>query len=59
MTELFREPLYSALPAVKNNRMINVSREKRNYGPCRVDEAVDDRIAQMNKLQEEEKPAPA
>ncbi|MFC3798953.1 helix-turn-helix domain-containing protein [Cohnella sp. GCM10012308] len=51
LTALFKEPLYSALPAVKNNRMINVSREKWNYGPYRVDEAIDDLIAQMNKLQ--------
>ncbi|MDG0809188.1 ABC transporter substrate-binding protein [Cohnella rhizosphaerae] len=51
LTELFKDPLYSTLPAVKNNRIINVSRQKWNYGPYRVDEAVDELIAQMNKLQ--------
>lgn len=51
LTELLKDPMFSALPAVKNNRIINVSRDKWNYGPYRVEEAVDDLIAQMNKLQ--------
>ncbi|WP_139992260.1 ABC transporter substrate-binding protein [Paenibacillus paridis] len=41
MTKLFQEPVYQAIPAVKNNRIINVTRNKWNYGPYLVDEAVD------------------
>jgi iron complex transport system substrate-binding protein len=51
LTQLFQAPLYQSIPAVKNNRIINVTREKWNYGPYLVDEAVNELIAQMNKLQ--------
>ncbi|MFF2483786.1 ABC transporter substrate-binding protein [Paenibacillus sp. NPDC058071] len=51
MLERFKEPLYQEIPAIKNNRVINVSRENWNYGPYLVDKAVDDLISQMNKLQ--------
>ncbi|MEK0315600.1 helix-turn-helix domain-containing protein [Cohnella sp. 56] len=51
LRELFKDPLYSSLPAVKNNRIFNVSREKWNYGPYLVDQAVDELIGQMSKLQ--------
>ncbi|WP_053372883.1 AraC family transcriptional regulator [Paenibacillus sp. FJAT-27812] len=47
MTELFKEPLYQAIPAVKNNRIINVSRDKWNYGPILAEEAVDALIEQV------------
>jgi iron complex transport system substrate-binding protein len=47
MTELFKEPLYQAIPAVKNNLIINVSRDKWNYGPYLAEEAVDALIEQV------------
>lgn len=50
LVERFKEPLYQSIPAIKNNRVINVSRENWNYGPYLVDKAVDDLISQMNKL---------
>lgn len=51
LQEKFKEPLYQAIPAVKNNRIINVSRDKWNYGPYLVDEAVDEFIEKMKQLQ--------
>ncbi|MED2255716.1 ABC transporter substrate-binding protein [Brevibacillus parabrevis] len=51
LLERFKEPLYQGIPAIKNNRIINVSRENWNYGPYLVDKAVDDLIAQMKNLQ--------
>ncbi|MFD0672792.1 hypothetical protein [Cohnella sp. GCM10027633] len=51
LTEKFKEPLYQSIPAVKNNRVINVSRDKWNYGPYLVDEAVDEFIEKMKQLQ--------
>lgn len=45
-----KDPLYISLPAVKNNRIFNVSREKWNYGPYLVDQAVDELIGQMSGL---------
>ncbi|BBI30970.1 ABC transporter substrate-binding protein [Cohnella abietis] len=50
MTELFKEPLYQSIPAIKNNRVINVSRDKWNYGPYLVDEGVDILIEEVTKL---------
>lgn len=51
MTKLFQEPLYKAIPAVKNNRVLNITRNKWNYGPDLVDEAVDALIAQVEQSQ--------
>ncbi|SFK29616.1 hypothetical protein [Brevibacillus centrosporus] len=51
MLERFKEPLYQSIPAIKNNRVINVTRENWNFCPYLVDKAVDDLISQMNKLQ--------
>lgn len=51
LLERFKEPLYQGIPAIKNNRIINVSRENWNYGPYLVDKAVDDLISQMKNLQ--------
>jgi|GEM_PF-2237608 len=51
LLERFKEPLYQSIPAIKNNRVLNVTRENWNYGPYLVDKAVDDLISQMNKLQ--------
>jgi iron complex transport system substrate-binding protein len=51
MTKLFQEPLYKAIPAVKNNHIINVTRDKWNYGPYLVDEAVDALIEQVEQSQ--------
>ncbi|WP_138754556.1 ABC transporter substrate-binding protein [Paenibacillus sinopodophylli] len=50
MTELFQEPIYQAIPAIKENRIINVTRDKWNYGPYLVDEAVDALIEQVAKV---------
>ncbi|MDF2837195.1 MAG: hypothetical protein K0Q63_2835, partial [Paenibacillus sp.] len=49
--KLIEEPVYQAIPAVKNKRIINVSRDMWNYGPYLVDQATDALIEQMNKLQ--------
>ncbi|CAM4451828.1 ABC-type Fe3+-hydroxamate transport system substrate-binding protein [Paenibacillus endophyticus] len=49
MMELFQEPVYQAIPAIKENRIINVTRDKWNYGPYLVDEAVDALIEQVAK----------
>jgi len=51
MTKLFQEPLYKAIPAIKDNRVINVSRNMWNFGPNLVDEAVDALIAQVEQSQ--------
>jgi iron complex transport system substrate-binding protein len=50
MYELFKSPVYQTIPAVKENRIYNVSREKWNYGPYLVEEGVDMLIEQMSKL---------
>ncbi|WP_188888639.1 AraC family transcriptional regulator [Paenibacillus radicis (ex Gao et al. 2016)] len=47
MTELFSGSLYQAVPAIKNNRVINVTRDKWNYGPYLVDEAVDEFVQKV------------
>lgn len=52
MMELFKEPVYQSIPAVKNNRIINVSRVNWNNGPYTVDRGVDALIEQVSKLQE-------
>ncbi|WP_238649975.1 ABC transporter substrate-binding protein [Paenibacillus piscarius] len=52
MYELFKEPVYQSIPAVKNNRIINVSRANWNNGPYTVDRGVDALIEQVSKLQE-------
>ncbi|ETT50726.1 ABC transporter substrate-binding protein [Paenibacillus sp. FSL R7-269] len=52
MHELFKEPVYQSIPAVKNNRIINVSRANWNNGPYTVDRGVDALIEQVSKLQE-------
>ncbi|AIW40992.1 helix-turn-helix domain-containing protein [Paenibacillus polymyxa] len=51
MKELFSEPVYQTIPAVKRNHIINVSRDKWNYGPYLVDEAVDSLIEQIAQIQ--------
>lgn len=51
MHELFKEPVYQSIPAVKNNRIINVSRANWNNGPYTVDRGVDALIEQVSKLQ--------
>ncbi|MGG4455843.1 AraC family transcriptional regulator [Brevibacillus porteri] len=51
MTEQFKEPLYQAVPAVKNKRIFNVTRDKWNYGPYLVDKAVDELIEQVSRSQ--------
>lgn len=52
MHELFKEPVYQSIPAVKNNRIINVSRANWNNGPYTVDRGVDALMEQVAKLQE-------
>lgn len=52
MRELFKEPVYQSIPAVKNNRIINVSRANWNNGPYTVDRGVDALMEQVSKLQE-------
>ncbi|WP_341347515.1 ABC transporter substrate-binding protein [Paenibacillus sp. FSL H3-0469] len=52
MRELFKEPVYQSIPAVKNNRIINVSRDNWNNGPYTVERGVDALIEQVSKLQE-------
>lgn len=47
MMKTFQEPVYQTIDAVKNNRIINVTRDKWNYGPYLVDEAVDAFIEQV------------
>ncbi|MEK8127129.1 hypothetical protein WMW72_04305 [Paenibacillus filicis] len=49
MMELFQSPLYKTIPAVKNNRIYNVSREKWNSGPYLVEEGVDQLMGQLSK----------
>ncbi len=49
-TELFKSPVYQTIPAIKNNRVYNVSREKWNYGPYLVDEGVDELMEHVSKL---------
>ncbi|WP_174887638.1 hypothetical protein [Cohnella herbarum] len=39
-------------PAVKNNRIINVTRDKWNYGPYLVDQAVDELLEQVNLIKQ-------
>ncbi|MBW7475508.1 helix-turn-helix domain-containing protein [Paenibacillus oenotherae] len=51
LEETLKEPVYQTIPAVRNNRIINVTRDKWNYGPYVVDEAVDELIEQMKGLQ--------
>lgn len=52
MMELFSSPLYQSIPAVKGNRIINVTRDKWNYGPYLVEEAVDTLIEEVAKSQQ-------
>ncbi|MCW3791531.1 AraC family transcriptional regulator [Paenibacillus sp. LS1] len=52
MMELFKEPVYQSIPAIKNHRIINVSRNYWNYGPYLVDKGLDSLIEQVSKLQE-------
>ncbi len=52
MMELFREPVYQSIPVVKNNRVINVTRDKWNFGPYKVEEAVDEFIEHVTRLQQ-------
>lgn len=52
MMELFNEPVYQSIPAIKNHRIINVSRNYWNYGPYLVDKGLDSLIEQVSKLQE-------
>lgn len=52
MMELFEEPVYQSIPAIKNNRIINVSRNYWNYGPYLADKGLDSLIDQVKKLQE-------
>ncbi|WP_431087650.1 helix-turn-helix domain-containing protein [Paenibacillus sp. 8b26] len=49
--QLFSEPVYQIIPAVKNKHIINVSRDKWNNGPYLVDEAVDSLIEQISQIQ--------
>ncbi|WP_341280842.1 helix-turn-helix domain-containing protein [Paenibacillus sp. FSL H8-0537] len=51
MNKLFQEPLYQSIPAIKNNRIINVSRDKWNYGPYLAEQAVDEMIEKVAQLQ--------
>lgn len=51
LVERFKEPVYQGIPAIKNNRVININRENLNYGPNLVEQAVDELITQMNALQ--------
>ncbi|WP_258166256.1 hypothetical protein [Paenibacillus sp. PCH8] len=51
MMELFKEPVYQSIPAIKNHRIINVSRNYWNYGPYLVDKGLDSLIEQVSKLQ--------
>ncbi|WP_338554324.1 helix-turn-helix domain-containing protein [Paenibacillus sp. KS-LC4] len=51
MNKLFQEPLYQSIPAIKNNRIINVSRDKWNYGPYLAEQAVDEMIEKVAKAQ--------
>lgn len=52
MLDLFEQPLYQTIPAVNNDRIINVSRNKWNYGPYLVEEAVDELIKLVNEKME-------
>ncbi|MGQ8872681.1 AraC family transcriptional regulator [Paenibacillus sp. TSA_86.1] len=52
MMELFEEPVYQSIPAIKHNRIINVSRNYWNYGPYLADKGLDSLIEQVKKLQE-------
>ncbi|WP_434749955.1 AraC family transcriptional regulator [Paenibacillus amylolyticus] len=52
MMKLFEEPVYQSIPAIKNNRIINVSRNYWNYGPYLADKGLDSLIEQVKKLQE-------
>lgn len=52
LEKLFAEPVYQTIPAVKNNRIINVTRDKWNYGPYLVDQAVDELIEQVNLIKQ-------
>ncbi|MCM3170870.1 AraC family transcriptional regulator [Paenibacillus sp. MER 99-2] len=51
MMDLFKEPVYQSIPAVKNKRIINVSRDFWNYGPYTVDKGVDVLMEQVSHLQ--------
>ncbi|MBY0205823.1 AraC family transcriptional regulator [Paenibacillus cucumis (ex Kampfer et al. 2016)] len=51
MMELFEEPVYQSIPAIKHNRIINVSRNYWNYGPYLADKGLDSLIEQVKKLQ--------
>ncbi len=48
--ELFESPIYQTIPAVKEKRIFNVSREKWNYGPYLVEQGVDELIKQVSEL---------
>ncbi|WP_337100392.1 ABC transporter substrate-binding protein [Paenibacillus sp. YIM B09110] len=50
LKELFSEPLYQAVPAIKSNHIINVSRDKWNYGPYRVEQGVDELVEQITQF---------
>ncbi|WFR65093.1 AraC family transcriptional regulator [Paenibacillus amylolyticus] len=52
MMELFNEPVYQSIPAIKNHRIINVSRNYWNYGPYLVDKGLDSLVEQVSKLQD-------
>ncbi|WP_366294181.1 AraC family transcriptional regulator [Paenibacillus sp. AN1007] len=52
MMELFEEPVYQSIPAIKNNRIINVSRNYWNYGPYLADKGLDSLIEQVKNLQQ-------
>ncbi|REK75781.1 AraC family transcriptional regulator [Paenibacillus paeoniae] len=51
MTERFSEPLYQSVPAIQEDRVINVTRDKWNYGPYKVEEAVDELMEHVSRLQ--------
>ncbi|THF81648.1 AraC family transcriptional regulator [Cohnella fermenti] len=48
--EMIQKPVYRTIPAVQHGRIINVTRDKWNYGPYLVDQAVDELIDQMNEI---------
>jgi len=52
MQELFKEPVYQSIPVVKENRVINVTRDKWNFGPYKVESAVDELIERVTQLQQ-------
>ncbi|RXZ78639.1 helix-turn-helix domain-containing protein [Paenibacillaceae bacterium] len=52
MIELFNEPVYQSIPVVKNNQIINVSRDKWNFGPNLIEGAVDELIEHVLRLQQ-------